>query len=475
MIKTFLYKASIIFLLLVTGVLAEEQITWTANEDAENEALPLSMKQRRQLLQLQEKIQTSPNPNEILQQVAQANKMQPQDLVNMLEKNNRDLQQNPSLMKTTSIPKIMMKVLASLSLLLSQFAQKHPRMFGLTSATLFLFIYAAIIIPRTGIQISTSRSLLSKGPTTIFPPPKKYLQKLADSPKFGKRSVSVQAMKTKWDDLFLKEDGVKIHKVQRKSELSQAVSCQVSILPDDFVTGYQGEEVEDEEREREQEDCNRQKLEILEQLFEDASSLLSNRQLAEFSSEHKALRAVFSPDQRKHGILVVPALGDFMRYGLVYLRVTHQMESHRDATLTLTSLKRMRFDGQVHCHIQKYRKKIMITVHLVVRKHGRKLPNTLAKWIVASLADSLLKSTSQRTKQTLARQSQGKRFTSSSHRYATERRTLRLKKEKMLEDMAEDRRRRWQRSNPNSGRYRPSGDRQRSPNNCWNFILKHNK
>jgi hypothetical protein len=32
--------------------------------------------------------------------------------------------------------------------------------------------------------------------------------------------------------------------------------------------------------------------------------------------------------------------------------------------------------------------------------------------------------------------------------------------------MAEDRRRRWQRGNPDAGRWRPSGDRMKSPNNC---------
>jgi hypothetical protein len=32
--------------------------------------------------------------------------------------------------------------------------------------------------------------------------------------------------------------------------------------------------------------------------------------------------------------------------------------------------------------------------------------------------------------------------------------------------MAKDRRRKWQRQNPDAGRYRPSGDRMKSPNNC---------
>lgn len=457
-----LYRALILLLLLIY-VTSEEQIKSTANEDAENTALPLSTKQRRQLLQLQETIQTSPNPNETLQQAAEANNMQPQELVNMIEKNNRDLELNPSLVETTSIPKIVMKVLASLSVLVSQCAKAHPKMFGFTTVTLLLLLYAAIIVPRTGMHVSSNRSLLSKGPTTIFPPPKQYLERLADSSKFEKRSLSVQAMKTKWDDLFLNEDGVKIHKLPRKSALAQAVSFQVSILPDSFITEPPNEELDDGDN---QEDKEQQKTEILELLFENASNLLSNRQLTEFSSEKHELKAVFSPDKKKHGILVVPSLGDFGRYGLVYYKVTHQMESHRDATLTLTALKRMGFDGQVQCHIRKYQNKIVVTAHLVVRKRGRKLPKVLATWIVTGLANSLSTSATKRTQQSLARQSQGKRFKSSSHRYAKERRTLRLKKEKDLEDMAEDRRRKWQRGNPNAGRYRPSGDRMRSPNNC---------
>mmetsp|Transcript_22133 Transcript_22133/g.33568 ORF Transcript_22133/g.33568 Transcript_22133/m.33568 type:complete len:467 (+) Transcript_22133:95-1495(+) len=456
-----------ILFLLFTAAASEEQIKWTANEDAENVALPLSLKQRRQLLQLQEAIQTSPNPNETLQQVAQSNNMQPEELVHMLEKNNRDLELNPSLVETVSIPKVVFKAFASLSILVSQFAKTHPNMFGLTTATLILMLYAAIIVPRTGLQISSNRSLLSKGPTTLFSPPKQHLERLADSPKFDKRSLSVHAMKTKWDDLFLNEDGVRIHKLPRKSELAQAVSCQVSILPDSFVTEEFPSEESEEGMNKEEKDENEEqhKTEILELLFENAANLLSNRQLTEFSSE-KVLRAVFSPNQSKHGILVVPSLGDFGRYGLVYYKVTHQLESHRDATLTLTALKRMGFDGQVHCHIRKYQNKVVVTVHFIVRSRGRKLPKSLATFLVTGLANSLSTSSTQRTEQTLARQSQGKRYKSSSHRYATERRALKLNREKKLEEMAEDRRRKWQRSNPNSGRYQPTGDRQRSPNNC---------
>ena len=79
-----LYILLILVVNLVAPICAEEQIKWTANEDAESAPLPLSLKQRQQLLQLQEAIRTSPDPGATLEQVAQGNGMTPQELVNML-------------------------------------------------------------------------------------------------------------------------------------------------------------------------------------------------------------------------------------------------------------------------------------------------------------------------------------------------------------------------------------------------------
>ena len=135
--------------------------------------------------------------------------------------------------------------------------------------------------------------------------------------------------------------------------------------------------------------------------------------------------------------------------------------------MTLTTLKGMGFfDGQIHFDMKKYRSKLVINVHLAVPKRGRKMGKVLASRIVQELADSLATSASRRTEQIVARQVQGKRFKSASHRRAKERRQSRFEREKLIEEMAEDRRRKWQRNNPDAGRYRPSGDRQRSPNNC---------
>jgi hypothetical protein len=87
---------------------------WTPNDDSEeNPSLPLSMKQRKQLLQLQQVIDTSPNPKATLAQVAKSNNMSPNALTNMLEKNARDLQQGGThdLQKN---PRSIRKVLASM-------------------------------------------------------------------------------------------------------------------------------------------------------------------------------------------------------------------------------------------------------------------------------------------------------------------------------------------------------------------------
>jgi hypothetical protein len=98
--------------LLVTA--EEEQIKWTPNEDAKNAPLPLSRNQREQLLKLQRTIETSPDPNAVLQQVADANQMSPQDLVNLMDKNI-----NPDMIKAVTIPRLILKAFLSLSVTVS--------------------------------------------------------------------------------------------------------------------------------------------------------------------------------------------------------------------------------------------------------------------------------------------------------------------------------------------------------------------
>lgn len=422
----------------------EEEIKWTANEDAENAPLPLSMRQRQQLLQLDQVIRSSPDPNGTLQQVAEQNGMSPQDLINMLDKNNRDLQQNPSLAQPTTVVSVITKVLASVGVMISQSAKKNPRSFAMTVSILLFLIYARVVIPRTGMHVTRG--------TALFPPHQRYLQKLADSPSLERCALSIQTKKTKWDDLKLESDGVEIHKLPRSSELTQALSAQFTLTFDDFVEGDDIEEDLDA------------KEELLDLIFESASTTLTERQWTEFAPGSKSLKSAVSA--KKHGILMVPGLGAMGRYGLIRWQITQQQETDRDTSVTLTSLKGDFFDGQIHLEARKYRSKVVLRAHLGVPKRGRKMNKKVASKVVNDLVESLGSSVSQRTRQSLARRSIGKRFKVASHTRASERRKTRFDREKLIEDMAEDRRRKWQRGNPDAGRYRPSGDRQRSPNNC---------
>jgi hypothetical protein len=121
--------------------------------------------------------------------------------------------------------------------------------------------------------------------------------------------------------------------------------------------------------------------------------------------------------------------------------VTRQLETDKDSSLTLTTLKGMGFlDGQIHCEIKKYRSKIVVSVHLAIPKRGHKISKAMATKIVDELAQSLSNLASQRrTQQTLARRTQGKRFQSASHNRAQERRKSRFEREKQIEEMAKER------------------------------------
>jgi hypothetical protein len=461
--------SKILLLLLVflfPTLVTSTEIKWTPNDDAENAPLPLSMNQRQQLLQLQDAIGSSPNPDDTLVQVAEANGMSPQELVNMIGKNARDLQLDPSLAQPKTLPKTIMKLMTSLGVILSQAAKKSPQTFTILATMCFLVLYTLVALPRTGLVLSSSRGLLSKGPTTLGAPPVKYLQRLVDSPRLETRKLGIKTKKMKWDDLFLGKDGVEIHKLPRKSELTQAFTAQVSVTADALLEQFNV--VDDQEEEGDDQVLQNNREEIIELLFEHAATMLSTRQLTEFVHETPLpkLRFVASGGRQKHGILVVPGLGNWSRYGLVYLQVSRQLESDLDSSLTFSTFKGGHFDGQLHVSIQKYRGKLVVRVHLVVPKKGRKINKKLASRIVQSLAESLATSSERRAQQALARRSQSSRFQGKAHRRAKERRQTRFEKEKEIEEMSIDRRRKWQRTNPDAGRYRPSGDRQRSPNNC---------
>ena len=475
----------------------EEQVKWTANE--ERQSLPMSMKQRQQLLKLQQTIEQSPNPESVLQQVAQANQMSPQDLVSMLQQNAQDLQQDPNLLKQVMAgpvmgPQVVMKAFGSLGMFLVASARKHPTIASIAVLSLTLLLYMMITVPQTGGVVSTRRGglALSKGPTTWFEPPTKYLTKRLErlNSILEDRAVSVKTKKTRWDDLLMEvedddvdddTDGnvaVFVHKLKRGDELVQAISAQESIDPREFLKAYS-----DKDDEGKSEDDNDDDEEggikisdgevetVMDLLLEHVATTLATKQLTEFVSEESPtplLKFVPSPvGRQRFGILVVPRLGDWGRFGLTYWQVTRNSESESSSTMTLTTLKGLsHIDGQLHIVAEKRKNGLVLKVHFVVPRKGKKINVRKGEALVSTLVSSLATSTRRRTQQALARQSTSSRYQGKARSRATQRRHQRFQKEKEIEEMAEDRRRRWQRNNPDAGRYRPSNRRQQSPNNC---------
>mmetsp|Transcript_8922 Transcript_8922/g.26530 ORF Transcript_8922/g.26530 Transcript_8922/m.26530 type:complete len:546 (-) Transcript_8922:1430-3067(-) len=502
-------------------VSAEMEATWTPNED-EGPAMPLSMKQRQQLVQLQQAIQNSPDPNGTLQQVAQSNNMSPNELYQMIDKNARDLQQDPALLSElqqfaqsgggmgNSLPKMVLRFVAAMGVAIRQTAHQNPRAFSVTFFAALVLFYTLLAIPRTGLQISSGRNLLtlSSGPTTVFAPPDRYLHKMigkVDSMASPPR-LSIKTLKKDWDDLLKpmirelvsdyganddhdsadEENGndlygrVETHKLGRRHELKQAVTAQYLLGPDPFLRDFPlGDTMEEIATEREN---------VLELLYTNAAGLLTERNLVEFSDAatkaRERLRAVCGDGKKQgdssltsndFGVIVVPGLGNLGRYGLMFWKATSETSQKSSTapssqTLTLTTLKgKGFFDGQIHIDVRKIPHldgMVLVQVSLAVPKGGRKLNAKTSEQLVETIAQSFAQSVSRRTRQRLARQSQGKRFKDTGSRRATDRRNVRFERERLLEEMASDRRRRWQKTNPDAGRYRPSGHRMRSPNNC---------
>ena len=97
---------------------------------------------------------------------------------------------------------------------------------------------------------------------------------------------------------------------------------------------------------------------------------------------------------------------------------------------------------------------------ILIAKGGRKLNTKLASKMVTMLADSITTSTLTAARQTLSRKMQSTIYRGKARSRATEKRHFAFDNMQKMEEMAEDRRRKWQRNNKGSGgSYRPTGIR----------------
>ena len=442
------------------------EVKYTPNpNDQDGGPLPLSQAQRDQLTQLEQAIIQSPDPQATLQQVAQANNIDPQELVNMLERNRSDMAQSGGGMPARQVhawPQQVLKVLTAMGVVVSQLAAKNPKAFSVLAVSLLCFFYIGLMAPRNGVIVSSSAGLFSKGHTTWWVPPPKYVDRFLASRQFARKVPSIKEKRLDLGDVDVSdEDGVQWHsKLGRKAMLSSAALAQVTINLDDFIPEGLLEDKEDDEVEAIRD-------EVAHILYEEAAAnVLASRRFSEFT-DNKVRFQSSSEDRKRSAALVFPKSGDWGRYGLQPLKVAQQSEGETYTQIKYSTLKGGVFDGQVHFVVEQTKAgNVMIQVKALIPKKGRKLKKKLATTLVSSLSSSIARSIQTEANQRLARQLQGKRFSEKAKSRASERRHFRFEKEKQLEDMAEDRRRRWQRSNPDAGRYRPSGDRMKSPHNC---------
>lgn len=495
---------------------------WTPAEDA-NEGggpLPLSQNQRDQLFQLEEAIVTSPDPQGTLMKIAESNNMSPRELVDLLERNRIDGEAAGTAPPRpgggggggiaavqNTLPRKILGVFFSIFSTLGKVAKSYPQAFSVAFTALLLAMYCTIQAPRTGIVMSTGPNalLLSSGHTTFFVPPAAYLARYMDSNKFinaessvsrkllpagGKAGSLTKVLEDELETRAMLDGSAFVKPSGRKSAFSLAVTAQKTlkieeILPDGWEAKLDSTESADDDSDENNGGENQLDQRAIfiqnaaDTVLEAATAVLSANRFTEFAAtdDGKAEAVRFQPSpiggRKSGGTLVVKSMGDFNRFGLQPMRVVRQEKSEDAASVVFSTLQGGHFDGEVQFAVQMKDGEddsdipsVAITANLVVPRKGRKLGKKHAERIVTTVVESMAASIATQAKQSMTRRNMSSQYRGRVSAGATERRQIRFENERKMEEMAEDRRRRWQRSNPDAGRYRPSGDRMRSPNNC---------
>jgi len=250
-----------------------------------------------------------------------------------------------------------------------------------------------------------------------------------------------------------------------------------SLLPDDYFDEMEDEAHSKEDRTNGVKVSKEEVLEgVVENAIESALSILRSRRLTEYAHKHhssklgsKSALEFVSSQNKDIGALVIPKLGDYRRYGIQPLRMAYEETGPRSGSLGLYTIKGGHFDGEIRFSVERQSNKdeeetVVISVALVIPKKGRKLKNSMS--VVTALVTSIQQSAMLEAQKRQARLNQSTGFRNRTGLEALRKRKVRLESTEQMEAMDKDRRRRWQRSNPDAGHYRPSGRRMQSPNNC---------
>lgn len=479
-----LFPVLLLFLTVLFPAQALEA-TFTAAPDKDTGStdgpLPLSQNQRNQLLQLDQQITQSPDPQATLIKVAESNGMSPQELGDLLMRNRRDMQMAdggggaPSALD--SLPRRMFRLMGSIVLLGAKSANAHPRSATMISIALFSILYVMYSAPRNGVLIP------SKGITTLLPPPTEYLSNYLLSDKFDALKESKSKLKKSVLFSVFDEDAVddfddkgkavpKLSKKEKK-KISTAVVAK-KIVPFEVLlpTEEELELLHEQEKGKDVDICDEDLMEMIENkawqdavdlAFNSAESILTARRFSEFvGSSSTPLTFLSRGNKKDKALLALKSMGSFNRYGLQPLRVASEEKLEDSLSVLYYTLQGGHFDGELKVTIEKGvdedDETITVTVTLLFPKGGKSIHTKLASNMCSMMANSITTSALTTARQNLSRKLQSSIYRGKAKSRATEKRHLAFENIQKMEEMAADRRRRWQRTNPGAGGgYRPSG------------------
>lgn len=430
--------------------------------------------------------------------------MQTGDLEGMLQDVGAKMQQQGAggggrSMASATLPRRVLSLISYIVLSVAKTTSvqvsRYPRqstLLALIFITSFLAVHNA---PRNGIVISTGAfPPFSRGHTTILEPPMDYVQNyyvtkwerggwedsLPPSIELNAKQLKMKGSKSKKKSSKNTIGGVGMTRslvVDTSDASNDEVSVETKRNGDDFAlvtSAYKTISIEssaddDEEMQHEAMDC----------LLESVSSIFDERRFAEFipdSSPNLKYRSFLvaeedDGDVTEGAVMAVKLLGDFGLYGVQPLCLSYELDEGDDTDDNATilrciafhTLKGGHFDGELRLSVEQKSTSLVLSVVLAIPNGARKPPTRLAESIVSSLVKSISHSSQIRMKQTQSRKSQSKQYRERASGRATEKRHERYEQEKLQEEMAAERKRKWKRNNPDAGRYTPSGHRLRSP------------
>jgi len=462
--------------------------------------LPLSQNHRNQLLELDQQIAQSPNPQETLQKVAESNGMSTQELGDLLMRNRRDMQMaegggggrgGGGGGLANSLPRKVIRLLSTIILLIWKAACTNPRQSTVMGILLISMFYVLISAPRNGIVISSKNGIFSSGHTTLLPPPTAYLNKyvnrvsrVSSLPKNIKTGSLSQLFSDDDIDRNDKKEGVQVVQLSKKDKqkFTMIINAWKEIpygvlLP----TEEELELMHENEKDNGQEDAfakieNEAWDHAIDLAFESACRIISKRRYSEYVASPSNRLRVYSEQKRNEShrdiaTLVMKSMGNFRRYGIQPLRVSSEYEDDTYKSVVYYTLKGGQFDGEIKFQVTRRgdgndseeEPGVVVSATLLIPKKGRKIKSKTASKMLTLLTQSIVTSSITEAKQVLSRELQSTIYRGRASLRATEKRHIAFENMKKMEEMAEERRRRWQRSNANAGSYRPSGHMMRSP------------